>query len=435
MTRLGIGAGWSLLVWFAWRAALMGGVAADPRAFETAYVVGFAGYLLLCWIVSRAGAGVPLGRWRWWLVGCIALRAATIATVPGDDAYRYVWEGRVQLAGANPYALAPDAPELRSLRDRQWASINHRDYTAIYAPIAEMQFALAAWLSPSVQTIKALHVLWDVLVVVVVGSCLRRAGRRPHAAIVYGLCPLVLTAFGIEGHVDSLMLLAIAATVWALQTNKPYMAGAMLGIAIGAKPVAVVLLPWFIVRHRRAAAVAAGVVIVSYVPYAAAGTGVFASLVRFNRANTFFNMVATLGGPGFDTPMLHMTVGAVLLLVVFVCAWHRAAFTHFAVGAIGATLAAMPVMHYWYIASVLLFVVFHRRVSWIVAALAMVFYFEGERWRAVAGVWMMPTWVPTVVWRLFVTTWLVEAAAGRRRGCRLARMTPSIVCGGRTRYL
>src|SRR5262245_50104390 len=34
-----------------------------------------------------------------------------------DDIDRYVWEGRIQNHGFNPYSLAPNAKELESLRD------------------------------------------------------------------------------------------------------------------------------------------------------------------------------------------------------------------------------------------------------------------------------------------------------------------------------
>ena len=37
-----------------------------------------------------------------------------IAIEPGlsDDAYRYLWDGRVQVAGLNPYGIAPEDPAL-----------------------------------------------------------------------------------------------------------------------------------------------------------------------------------------------------------------------------------------------------------------------------------------------------------------------------------
>ena len=55
----------------------------------------------------------------------IALRISMFACAPGDDFWRYVWEGRVQTAGENPYLHSPLAPELQRLRDADWPRINH----------------------------------------------------------------------------------------------------------------------------------------------------------------------------------------------------------------------------------------------------------------------------------------------------------------------
>src|SRR5262245_363898 len=49
-----------------------------------------------------------------------------------DDIDRYVWEGRIQNHGFNPYSLAPNAKELESLRDENYEHVNHAEISAIY---------------------------------------------------------------------------------------------------------------------------------------------------------------------------------------------------------------------------------------------------------------------------------------------------------------
>src|SRR5262245_33419584 len=46
-------------------------------------------------------------------------RLSIVFTPPylSDDIYRYIWDGRVQSAGINPYRYVPSAPELAHLRD------------------------------------------------------------------------------------------------------------------------------------------------------------------------------------------------------------------------------------------------------------------------------------------------------------------------------
>src|SRR5258705_463459 len=53
------------------------------------------------------------------LGGAVALQLAAGFAPPrsSDDMYRYVWDGRVQAAGIDPYRYPPGAPELAGHRD------------------------------------------------------------------------------------------------------------------------------------------------------------------------------------------------------------------------------------------------------------------------------------------------------------------------------
>ena len=73
------------------------------------------------------------------------------------DVYRYIWDGRVQGLGINPYQYIPADPALARLRDTAiYPRINRRDYAhTIYPPLAEGIFLLVARISPSVTAMKA----------------------------------------------------------------------------------------------------------------------------------------------------------------------------------------------------------------------------------------------------------------------------------------
>ena len=73
----------------------------------------------------------------------IVLRLVALPLAPGDDFWRYQWEGKIQHAGFNPYVNAPDDPKLEPVRAEfpEWHKINHRDFRAIYPPGAELRFA------------------------------------------------------------------------------------------------------------------------------------------------------------------------------------------------------------------------------------------------------------------------------------------------------
>src|SRR5262245_35935287 len=58
------------------------------------------------------------------LAAALLWRAALVTASPllSDDVFRYVWEGRVQVHGGNPYAWddRPESPRWRALRDAVW---------------------------------------------------------------------------------------------------------------------------------------------------------------------------------------------------------------------------------------------------------------------------------------------------------------------------
>ena len=78
----------------------------------TAWATFAAGVLLVRRIPVRWAAPVIL-------LGGIAVQLAALSAPPqgSDDLYRYIWDGRVQAAGIDPYAYSPAAPQLAFLRD------------------------------------------------------------------------------------------------------------------------------------------------------------------------------------------------------------------------------------------------------------------------------------------------------------------------------
>ena len=75
------------------------------------------------------------------------MRLALLFVEPylSTDIYRYIWDGRVQAAGINPYRYVPNAPELAQLRDAAiFPLINRASYApTIYPPAAQAIFLAA----------------------------------------------------------------------------------------------------------------------------------------------------------------------------------------------------------------------------------------------------------------------------------------------------
>ncbi|MCC7291059.1 MAG: DUF2029 domain-containing protein [Phycisphaerales bacterium] len=383
---------------FACGAAAMGGVAPHPRVYEALYLLGFAGFACLAWSLHHGGGAAPAAFVRGWLPLAVILRLIPIGAAPTDDAHRYVWEGRVQLAGYNPYVLAPDDAQLRPLRDASWTHINHPNWPAVYPPLAQLVFRGIAALHPHVQTAKVCFVACDIFAVFLLRALLRRRGEAETWGSLYALCPLTLSAFAVEGHLDSLMIAFTLGALLMAERKQWAWAGTLLGLAVSAKLVAVVLVPLLLVRRWKTGLLAVGVAALSTLPYLDAGWALFEGLQRFSGESAFFNLVGTLAGSALSTPVQRAIGGLLLMAIAGTCLLRATDMQRASYRLFSGLLLALPVLHYWYLTWVLALAAGQRRWSWLAGAAACVFYFEAEHARRTTGEWVMPTWAPWVFW-------------------------------------
>ena len=262
-----------------------------------------------------------------------------------DDLFRYVWEGRVQLAGFSPYVHAPADPALAYLRDASHARINHPEFTSIYPPFAQLLFAGATGLGLAAEGLRNLILLVDIAVVGVVVSWLRSTGRPAGWAIVYAWCPVVVASAG-SGHVDPLMLLFLAGALRAWDVERFRTAALLLGAAILAKTSAVLLVPWLVVRRPRAGLVVLGVLALGYYPHAS--SGLFDSLYAFGTDFAFngslFRVFEWLA-PG----AAHGIVATLLVSWVALVTLTQPRIADAAVLLFAGLLLLSPTVHYWYL--------------------------------------------------------------------------------------
>src|SRR5215831_18583683 len=114
-----------------------------------------------------------------------------------DDVYRYVWDGRVQAVGINPYRYVPADERLEGLRDTMvYPKINRRDYApTMYPPCAEAIFLLTTRISESVTWMKATMVLFEAITVLAVMALLASFGLSRQRILIYAWHPLVVWEF------------------------------------------------------------------------------------------------------------------------------------------------------------------------------------------------------------------------------------------------
>ena len=203
--------------------------------------------------------------WLFWGVALVA-RLILLPMETGDDFWRYLWEGRIQLFGHSPYHLAPISPELSGLRTGWWELINHKDQTAIYPPVLQLGFrGLAALLGDAAYAWKLVFISADLAVC---GLLARRFGRTP--ALLFAWNPLVLYVTAGGAHFESLLLLPLVLAWLAWERGGWVRAALAVGLSIGVKWISAPLLGWMAWQHRRTPLRALGLLAAGAAPLAVA---------------------------------------------------------------------------------------------------------------------------------------------------------------------
>jgi alpha-1,6-mannosyltransferase len=191
-----------------------------------------------------------------------------------DDIYRYVWDGRVQAAGINPYRHIPAEEPLTPLRDEAiYPKINRRDYApTIYPPLAQMIFFATTRVSESVGWMKLTMVAFEAAAVGAVVWLLASFGLPRQRVVQFAWHPLLVYEVAGSGHLDALMICFVCLALVARRRGREGLTGALLACAALTKFFPVVLAPALYRRWGwRMPAAFIAVCALAYVPYLSVG--------------------------------------------------------------------------------------------------------------------------------------------------------------------
>jgi hypothetical protein len=284
----------------AWWAA-SGDQTREAPTYVLTFAVAFAAYVLALW--SSRGLSAPALRFALGLA--ILWRVALVGVPPlmSDDVYRYVWEGRIQQHGGNPYLWTdrPEAERWVPLRDATWQAMNHKGYTAFYPAFWALAVRAVVAVHDSVAAMKVFVVLCELATWLLLARLLALRGKPPERLLVLAWSPLAIAEIAGGGHNDPLGLLLVSLALSFLETGRP-LASALFGALAFQTKLApgLAVLAWarrFRPWHAVAAAALGALVVV---PYIGAGYGLLRSLSgygqfwRFNQT-LFVPIEAMLG--------------------------------------------------------------------------------------------------------------------------------------------
>ncbi len=275
-----------------------------------------------------------------------------------DDIHRYVWDGRLQRLGYNPYIVVPRDPAVAGLHTPETRTLNNPDLPSPYPAGAQLFFRGVTAIHESIFALKVAFVVCEFAIVFVLLDVLRCTRQAAHLVLAFAWNPLLAIEVAGSGHIDIVGALLLVVSAAALVRRWRATAAVGLGLAIAVKFLPVVLLPLYWKRVRiRDAALAAAVVGLLYVPFVDNGlipTGSLGTYVQGFRFNgPVFAILHQLAPP-------QLLAGLAVLVGLVTATWQRRrstapewspdqfAWDQFA-WPVAASLLCAPVVFPWYL--------------------------------------------------------------------------------------
>jgi alpha-1,6-mannosyltransferase len=313
-----------------------------------------------------------------------------------DDIHRYVWDGRLQRLGYNPYLVIPRDPAAQSLHTPQTRGLNNPDLPSPYPPGAQLFFRAITAVHESTFALKVAFALCDLAIALLLLTIFRWNRQGEHLVLAFAWNPLLAVEVAGSGHIDIVGALLLLISAASLMRRWRGIAAVTFGLAVAVKFLPLVLLPLYWKRVRmRDVALATAVVAVLYVPFLNHGRipigslGIYVQNFRFN--GPIFATLAQVAPPHW--------VAALALLAGFVTAgWLRRRapdqFQEVFAWPMAASLLCAPVVFPWYLLSLLPFLTSPKTLLIIIWTASIMFTYIQWHLRALGHPWgALPNWV------------------------------------------
>jgi len=320
-----------------------------------------------------------------------------LLTPPGsdDDIHRYVWDGRVQRLGYNPYIVVPSDPALGGLHTPETRTLNNPDVPSPYPAGAQLFFRAVTAIRESVFALKVAFVVCDLAIVLVLLDILRSSRQGAHWVLAYAWNPLLATEVAGSGHIDIVGALLLLVSFAALGRRWRTLAAVAFGLAVAVKFLPIVLLPLYWKRVRmHDAALAAAVVGLLYVPFLNHGRipigslGTYVQSFRFN--DPVFAALERVAAP-------QLVVGLAVVVGLLTAIWQRrkapAGSSDAFVWPMAASLLCAPVVYPWYLLWLLPFVRSDSTVPVIIWTVSIIPTYYVWHLRTLGRPWLVPGWI------------------------------------------
>jgi hypothetical protein len=312
-----------------------------------------------------------------------------------DDIHRYLWDGRVQRLGYNPYIVLPSDPALSRLHTEETRTLNNPELPSPYPPGAQLFFRAVTAIHESIFALKVAFVVCDFAIVFLLLDVSRRSGQGEHWVLAYAWNPLLATEVAGSGHIDIVGALLLVLCVAALMRRWRAVAAVTFALAVSVKFLPIVLLPLYWRRIRvRDGVLAAAAFGLLYIPFFDHGRIPIGSLGTYVQSFRFNDPVfATL--ERVATPQL--VVGLAVLVGLVTAMWLRRNSKAWSPEAfawpMAASLLCAPVVYPWYLLWLLPFLRSPSTLPIIIWTVSIIPTYYVWYLRTLGRPWLVPGWI------------------------------------------
>jgi len=353
---------------------------------------------------------IPNGATPRGLIGIIILlsiifRISLLPSEPTElskDMYRYIWDGRVQQKGINPYQYPPGADELKNMRDdRIFPNINRKDYPTLYPAGAQVFFRIChALAGDSITGFKTIMVLFDTLTVLVLMALLQNLGLNLSRIIIYAWNPLVIFEIAYSGHLEGLTVFLMVTALYLSAIHKKFAGVFILALAAAVKMYPALLLAALLNRGGRMRGLITFflTILLLYLPFIGAGNKITGFLPvylkdRYESFNLGLKYLLMRLVPGLEYYLLSLvflTFLAMAGLVVFLKNKEDSEVVWYAYFLTGLLLILMPAsLHPWYVILIIPFLTIYPSAAWLIFTCTVTLSYL--KYTSPRGV--MPAWI------------------------------------------
>lgn len=215
------------------------------------YLPAFACYF---WVLK---VGTKAANFKHWIAIALLARVLLVFAFPNlsDDIYRFIWDGRLWLAGENPFDQLPgywlEKGNIPGLDQSLFDQLNSQAYFTIYPPICQFIFTTGTFLSPNSiwgasLVMKFFLLAFEIGSIFLIIDILKRLNLPKHRVFLYALNPLVIVEICGNLHFEGAMIFFFLLGVLLLLRKKDSWAALSIACSIAAKLLPLMLLPLLI---------------------------------------------------------------------------------------------------------------------------------------------------------------------------------------------